>query len=243
MDIGDNANLILIVLCLYFAAIVGIGIYDSRRAQSSEDFILASHSLTTPFVTGSVVATWLGGAIILGGATEAYVGGFQAIVWDPWSPVITLLLSGFLLVSVFRKSRFVTAIDFYSARFDASIGMAGLVIHVLAYISWMSAQFLSLGVIISLVTGMAAVPATLLGASIILAISLTGGLWALSRSDMLAFIMLTIVLLAVVPYALGSVGGIGAFIEKAGTQNGTPPFALFYTNELSASGKPTGFNG
>lgn len=243
MDIGDSASLILATLSVYFIAIVGLGLFYSRRSKSSEDFILASHSLSTPFVTGSVVATWLGGAVVLGGATEAYVGGFQAIVWDPWAPVITLLISGFFLVSVFRKSRFVTAIDFYSARFDASVGMAGLVVQILSYVSWVSAQFLSLGVIIGLVTGLAVVPATLLGAAIILAISLTGGLWALSRSDMLAFIMLTIVLLAVIPYSLGSVGGLAAFIDKAGTQSGVPPFALFYTSEPTTSGEPTGFAG
>ena len=72
MYIEDSANLILVTLCLYFLTIVGLGIYYSRRAKSTDDFILASHSLSTPFVTGSVVATWLGGAVILGGATEAF---------------------------------------------------------------------------------------------------------------------------------------------------------------------------
>jgi len=243
MYIGDSANLILVTLCLYFLTIVGLGIYYSRRAKSTDDFILASHSLSTPFVTGSVVATWLGGAVILGGATEAFVGGFQAIVWDPWSPVITLLLSGFLLVSIFRKSRFVTAIDFYNARFDTSVGMTGLVIAMLAYVSWVSAQLLSLGVIIGLVTGLGDVASTLMGAAIILAISLTGGLWALSRSDMLAFIVLTFVLLAVLPFAFDAVGGPVAFVDKAGNLEGTPPFSLFYTHEHTTGGEPAGFAG
>ena len=75
------------------------------------------------------------------------------------------------------------------------VGAAGLTISVLANISWLSAQLLSLGVIIRLVTGLATVPSTLLGAAVILTISLTGGLWALSRSDMLAFIIMTFVLL------------------------------------------------
>jgi solute:Na+ symporter, SSS family len=243
MNIDQSANLILATMCLYFTAIIGLGIFYSRRAKSTDDFILAGHSLSTPFVTGSVVATWLGGAVIIGGASEAFVGGFQAIVWDPWSPVITLLLSGFLLVSIFRKSRFVTAIDFYNARFDTSVGMAGLVVALVAYVSWISAQFLSLGVIIGVVTGLGDLAATLLGAAIILAISLTGGLWALSRSDMLAFIILTFVLLTILPFALDAVGGPMAFVEKAGNLEGKPPFSLFYTEELTSSGEKTGFAG
>ena len=243
MDIGDNSNPVLIALGLYVATIIGLGIFYSRRNASTEDFILAGQSLSTPMVCGSVVATWLGGAVVIGGAREAYTGGFQAIVWDPWSPVLTLLFCGFFMVAVFRRSRFTTAIDFYNARFDTRIGMCGLVIHMLAYVSWISAQLLSLGVIIVVVTGMTMVPATLLGACIILTISLTGGLWALSRSDMLAFIILTIVLLTVLPYSLSVVGGPAAFIEKAGTLDGTPPFSLFYTNELNMDGEPTGFAG
>ncbi|MFT7459078.1 MAG: SSS family solute:Na+ symporter [Planctomycetota bacterium] len=243
MDIAASSNLILGSLSLYFLTIISIGVFYSRKAKSSDDFILASHSLSTPFVTGSVVATWLGGAVILGGAKEAFVGGFQAIVWDPWSPVLTLLFCGFLMVGIFRKSKFMTAIDYYNARFNSKIGVAALIISMLAYVSWVSAQLLSLGVIIRLVTGLGDVPATLLGAAVILTISLTGGLWALSRSDMLAFIIMTFVLLMVLPYALSAVGGPLAFIENAGNLDGAPPFSLFYTRALTTAGEPAGFSG
>ncbi|MEO0421314.1 MAG: hypothetical protein AAF184_03190 [Pseudomonadota bacterium] len=243
MDIADHASLVLIALGLYVATVVGLGLYYARRAGSTEDFILAGHSLSAPFVCGSVVATWLGGAVVIGSAREAYVGGFQAIVWDPWSPMLTLLFCGFFMVAVFRRSRFTTAIDFYNARFDKRIGMCGLFVHVLSYLAWISAQLLSLGVIIALVTGLSTVPATLLGAVVILSICLTGGLWALSRSDMVAFVILTAVLLIVLPYALSAVGGISGFIEQAATADGTPPFSLFYTSAPNAAGEPSGFAG
>jgi SSS family solute:Na+ symporter len=243
MNIETNSSLILGVLSVYFLGIIALGIFYSRKAKSSEDFILASHSLSTSFVTGSVVATWLGGAVILGGATEAFVGGLQAVIWDPFSPVLTLLISGFLFVSIFRRSRFMTSIDFYNARFDRRIGMAGLTVSFFAYISWIAAQLLSLGIIISVVSGLDTVSATLIGAGVILGISLTGGLWALSRSDMLAFVILTFVLLMVVPYAFEAVGGLAAFVEKAGNVDGVPPFSLFYTNELTSEGEPAGFYG
>jgi Na+/proline symporter len=243
MDAGQGANFSLYALVVYFAVVVCIGIFYSRRNDSTEDFILAGHSLSTPFVTGSVVATWLGGAVVLGGAREAYLGGFQAIVWDPWSPVITLLLCGFFFVGMFRRSRQVTAIDFYRSRYNTGVGMVNMVVAILAYISWLSAQFLSLGVLISLASGLDNVTATIVGAGIILAISGTGGLWALSRSDMLAFIILTFVLLAILPFAFAAVGGIGAFVENAGTFDGAQPFSLFYTTELNEQGEPTGFSG
>ena len=145
MDISENSQLILFILSVYFLAVIGLGVYYSRRAHSTEDFILAGHSLTTPFVTGSVVATWMGGAVIIGGATEAFVGGFQAIVWDPWSPVLTLLIVGFFFVGIFRRSRFTTAIDFYNARYSKRIGMTSMAVGMIAYISWISAQLLAHG--------------------------------------------------------------------------------------------------
>ena len=243
MEVSENSPLILFILSVYFLIVVGLGIYYARRSSSTEDFILAGHSLTTPFVAGSVVATWMGGAVILGGATEAFVGGFQAIVWDPWSPVLTLLIVGFFFVGVFRRSRFTTAIDFYNARFSKSIGMTSMAIGMIAYISWISAQLLSLGLIIKIVTGLDTMTATFIGSALILSVALIGGLWALSRSDMLAFIILSLVLLLVLPYSLQAVGGLSAFIENAGTRDGAPPFSLFYTSDPNISGEQHGFAG
>lgn len=243
MEIAESSVFVLPALSLYFLCVIGFGMFYSRRATSTDDFILAHHSLSTPFVTGSVVATWLGGAVIIGGAREAYVGGFQAIVWDPWSPMLTLLFCGFLMVGIFRRSRFVTAIDYYKVRYGKGIAMVCLGVSMLAYVSWISAQFLSLGVIIRMVTGWGEVQATLAGAAVILTISLTGGLWALSRSDMLAFVIITLALALILPYALDAVGGPVAFVENAATQDGVPPFSLFYTSELTTAGEPTGFYG
>ena len=243
MPIQESNPLILLILLGYFLTIVALGIYYSRRSKSTEDFILAGHSLTTPFVTGSVVATWLGGAVILGGATEAFVGGFQAIVWDPWSPFLTLLIVGFLFVGVFRRSRFTTSVDFYNARYSKGIGLTSMAVGMIAYISWISAQLLSLGIIISIVTGVDTMIATLMGSALILGVALIGGLWALSRSDMLAFIILSLVLLIILPYSLNAVGGITAFVENAGAVDGAPPFSLFYTNELNTNGQSHGFAG
>ena len=243
MEVSENSPLILFFLSVYFLVLAGLGIYYARRSSSTEDFILAGHSLTTPFVAGSVVATWMGGAVILGGATEAFVGGFQAIVWDPWSPVLTLLIVGFFFVGIFRRSRFTTAIDFYNARFNRRIGMTSMAIGMIAYISWISAQLLSLGLIIKVVTGLDTITATFIGSALILSVALIGGLWALSRSDMLAFIILSLVLLLVLPYSLHAVGGLTAFIENAGTRDGAPPFSLFYTSDPNMSGEPHGFAG
>ncbi len=78
METGAESVYILAALGVYVAIIIGLGVYYARRTDTTEDFILAGHSLSTPFVCGSVVATWLGGAVVIGGATEAYVGGLKS---------------------------------------------------------------------------------------------------------------------------------------------------------------------
>jgi Na+/proline symporter len=60
---------------------------------------------------------------------------------------------------------------------------------------------------------------------------------------MLAFIILSFVLLVILPYALGAVGGTASFVANAGNADGVPPFSLFYTDEPNAAGEPTGFYG
>ena len=57
----------LLVLAAYFAVSLYIGWSVSRRAQGAEQFLLAGRRLTLPLFVGSLVATWYGGILGVGG--------------------------------------------------------------------------------------------------------------------------------------------------------------------------------
>src|SRR5271155_5449311 len=71
-----------------------IGLYASKKASTNTDYFLAGRSLGIPEVTFTLVATQLGGALLLGTAAKAYSIGLYGIFY-------TLGISiGFLLLGL-----------------------------------------------------------------------------------------------------------------------------------------------
>jgi Na+/proline symporter len=189
----------------------------------------------------SVVATWIGAAVILGGATEVYEYGFQGIVWDPFAPALTLLLAGFFFVKRLRRTKYVTVGDYYISRYGKRMAMIFSIAQAVTGIAWLAAQFKSFGVLIHMTTGFDAQIATVIGAAVILFVSMSGGLWALSRTDMISFIIITICLIFMLPYTFNAVGGFSAFLEGAGNLEELPQWSLFYSSATDGAGDTFGF--
>lgn len=241
INVFDLSGLILLCVGLFLAVAVGIGWFYRGKINSSEDFAAAGRTLTWPFIMASVVATWIGAAVILGGATEVYKYGFQGIVWDPFAPFLTLLVAGIFFVKRLRRTKFVTVGDYYRYRYGQKMAMIFSTVQALTGVAWVAAQFKSFGVIIHMTTGFDQTIATVIGASVILFVAMAGGLYALSRTDMISFIIITLSLILMLPFAFSAVGGVGAFLEGAGNVEELPQWSLFYNFTKDSAGDVHGF--
>ena len=71
----------------YFVLMVGIGIYFVKWTKTQEDFIVARRSLPGIVVAGTLLATWMGSGVVVGGQNSlAYQHG-------PWVAIIFGLAS------------------------------------------------------------------------------------------------------------------------------------------------------
>jgi len=240
IDVFETSGLILLCIGLFLSAAVVIGLFYKKKIDATEDFAAAGRSLTWPFIMASVVATWIGAAVILGGASEVYEYGFQGIVWDPFAPFLTLIIAGLFFVKRLRRTKYVTVGDYYTSRYGKKMAMIFSTIQGVTGLAWVAAQFKSFGVIIHITTGFDQNMATIIGAAVILFVSMAGGLWALSRTDMISFIIITLSLLFMLPYAFSTVGGIKEFFEGAGNLEELPQWSLFY-NSGTTDGETHGF--
>ncbi len=240
IEIFESSGLILTFVGLFLIIAVGIGLYYRNRIDDTEDFAAAGRSLTWPYVMASVVATWIGAAVIIGGATEVYEYGFQGIIWDPFAPCLTLIIAGLFFVKRLRKTKHITVGDYYDSRYGVKMGTIFSVIQATTGIAWVAAQFKSFGVLIHMTTGFDANIATVVGAVVILFVAMAGGLWALSRTDMLAFIVISLSLILMVPYTLSAVGGFENFFANAGNTEELPQWSLFYNFGHDSEGSPYG---
>ena len=240
VEIFSTSGLILAFVGLFLVAAIGIGLFYRKRINATEDFAAAGRSLTWPYVMASVVATWIGAAVILGGATEVYEYGFQGIIWDPFAPFLTLVLAGLVFVRRLRKTKYVTVGDYYNSRYGKNMATIFSTVQALTGIAWVAAQFKSFGVLLEMTTGLNHNLATIIGAVVILFVAMAGGLWALSRTDMIAFIVITLSLIIMVPYTFNAVGGISQFIANAGNLEELPQWSLFFSARVDSAGDTYG---
>jgi len=71
----------LLIIIAYFLAIIGIGVWSRRRVGSRDGFFVASHGGTTLLITGSLLATCVGGSVTVGMAGLGYGQGLTGAWW------------------------------------------------------------------------------------------------------------------------------------------------------------------
>jgi SSS family solute:Na+ symporter len=70
--------LLLAFIITYLILTVLVGIWASRRVQTSGDFLLAGRSLPIAISSAALFATWFGSETVFGASSEFIQGGLYA---------------------------------------------------------------------------------------------------------------------------------------------------------------------
>ncbi|MCZ6642784.1 MAG: sodium:solute symporter family protein, partial [Gammaproteobacteria bacterium] len=60
-------TIIFIGVAIYIAMMVTVGIYASKKTHTATEFIVAGRSLPIWLLTTTIIATWFGGGMLIGG--------------------------------------------------------------------------------------------------------------------------------------------------------------------------------
>ena len=83
--------IILSGVAIYMLAMLAVGYLASKRTHSVAEFMVAGRGLPVWLCSITVIATWFGGAMMLGGAGAAYDEGMMGVIEDPWGGALALL--------------------------------------------------------------------------------------------------------------------------------------------------------
>ncbi len=113
-----------IVLAVYFALLVGTGIWLSRRQSGTEDYFLARRSMPAWAVSISVLATSLSAATFLGAPQDAYDGNLAYL-----SAAIGTIIAAFVVarffIPAFYRHNVTTVYELLEVRFGPGAKLAG----------------------------------------------------------------------------------------------------------------------
>ena len=206
----SNETTIIIGVSLYMVLMIGVGIYASGRNHSVSDFMLAGRSMPIWLCSMTVMATWFGGAMMLGGAGAAYDDGMMGVIEDPWGGALALLLIGLFFARMFRRLRMTTVVDFMEQRFGKTASYGIVITTLFSNTVWVGAMLVAFGVVFESLTSIPLEAGIIGGAIVIFIYTAIGGMWAVAMTDFVQMLIIMIGLLVLLVVVLIDVGGWGA---------------------------------
>jgi SSS family transporter len=203
----DLQNSLLIGIGIYVVAMIGIGVYAARGAESVTDFIVAGRRLPLWLCSVSVFATWFGSGIMMGAATSAYDRDFLAMIAEPFGSALALLLTGLFFARVYRRTRRLTWVEFFEARYGRFAGVFGALADIASAVIWLGGVLFTFGVLVESLTDVSMQAGIIGGLVVIVVYTMIGGMLAVALTDFVQMIVLVIGLVVLLFVVLGDVGG------------------------------------
>ncbi|TDT40882.1 SSS family solute:Na+ symporter [Streptomyces sp. BK208] len=207
-----------IVIVVYLAGMLAMGWWGMRRAKSKSEFLVAGRRLGPAMYSGTMAAIVLGGASTIGGVGLGYQYGLSGA----WM-VVTIGL-GILALSVFFSARIArlkvyTVSEMLDLRYGGRAGVISGVVMWAYTLMLAVTSTIAYATIFDVLFDVNRTLAIVLGGSIVVAYSTLGGMWSITLTDMVQFVVKTIgVLLLLLPVAVVKAGGFGAMKAQLPTE-------------------------
>ncbi|MFI6460526.1 sodium:solute symporter [Streptomyces sp. NPDC050528] len=202
------------VMAAYLLGIIGVGWWGRKRAASKSDFLVAGRRLGPLMYTGTMAAVVLGGASTIGGVRLGYTYGISG------AAMVFAIGLGLLALSVFFSARIArlkvyTVAEMLSLRYgDTAAVISGVVmwIYTLMLVVTSTIAYASVFDVLFDVPRWVAI---VIGGTIVVGYSALGGMWSITLTDMVQFVVKSLgVLVLLLPIAVVRAGGFSEMADK-----------------------------
>ena len=201
-----------IVIVLYLFVLMGVAIYKSRIVKTQDDFMVAGRSVSTWYLVGTLVATWIGSGSLFGGAGLAFRVGFSQL-WMSAGAWVGILVVYFLAGKVRRIAQY-SVPDILERRYNKWARLLGSTAVIIAYMSIAGYQFRGGGRLLNVVTGIEPFWGALITCGAIVLFTLLAGMVSIVAIDVFNGLLMLFGVALAVPLMLGMVGGLNEVISS-----------------------------
>jgi len=204
----------LLLLTLFSALMLGIGMASVRRSRSYDDFVVAGRSQGTFPVTFSILATCVGASATVGLMDQAAAGGFPYF-WFLGAAGVGLAVQALTVAGPIRDSDVRTFGELVRRQFGPGVQRAVSILIALGWIAIVAAQFKAAGSLVDSLLGnrLGAGVGVVLAALLIVGYTLPGGQQAVIRTDVVQFAMVGVGLLGVLLFLVVQAPGAWGAVE------------------------------
>jgi solute:Na+ symporter, SSS family len=205
------ATLDLLVLAAYMAGMVAVGFWTQRKAVNQEEFLVAGRSVGPVLYSGTLAAIIIGGGATVGGVKLGYTYGLSGM-WLVSMYGVGMIVMGLVLVPRILKLKLYTIPEILQRRYGVAVRVAGGVVMGCYDFMIVVVSILAVGAVTEVIVGIPRTPTILLCSAVMIAYSVLGGMWALTVTDIVQFIIKTVgFLMILLPAAILRAGGLDQF--------------------------------
>jgi SSS family solute:Na+ symporter len=197
----------LLIIVVYFLAIIGVGLWSRRRAGSRDGFFVANRQGTLLLITGSLLATALGGSVTVGMAGLGFERGLTGAWWLLVGSVGLVILGAFLAKKV-RASALYTLPELVEKQYDGRVGLAASILIVIAWTGVVAGQIVAAGKVLSIL-GIGSLPFWMVVfTAVFVTYAILGGQYSIIRTDVFQAVILCAGIFLALALVFPSVGGL-----------------------------------
>jgi SSS family solute:Na+ symporter len=203
----------LVIIILYSAAQIALGLWISRRVRGSKDFFVAGRSLGPGLLFATFLAANIGGGSTIGATGLGYRNGLAAWWWVGSAAIGSVLLAFWVGPRVRRIAEahdLRTVGDLLEWRYDGRVRAVIALLLWLGTIAILAGQLIGTAWVLNVVIGIPKIAGCIIGAVVVTVYFAAGGL---KSSAIVNVVQLTVKVLGFVialPLVLRAAGGFSA---------------------------------
>ena len=216
--------MIFMVMVIYLAAMLLIGAWFSKQGSgdTADDFFIGGRGLG-PLVTAmSAEASDMSSYLLMGLPGLAYFAGIAEVGWTAIGLAVGTYLIFLFVARILRRYcaeiGAITIPEFFSKRYadkKNQLSLIAAVIILVFFIPYTASGFKAVGTLFNSLFGIEYHIAMMIGAIIIIGYTVMGGFMAVSTTDLIQSIFMTVALLIIVLFGISQAGGTGAVFHNA----------------------------
>ena len=214
---------IIIAIAVYLIAMVFVGVAYSRASKGGTDsFYLGGRQLGPVVTAMSAEASDMSSWLLMGLPGVAYFTGIADAAWTAIGLALGTYLNFLLVAKRLRiysaEINAITVPEFFSKRFKDDkkvlLGISALIILIF-FIPYTASGFAAIGKLFNSLFGFDYMISMLIGAAVVILYTIMGGFLAVSTTDLIQSIVMTIALIVVLGFGIEVAGGWGAVTDNA----------------------------
>jgi len=202
------------VVVIYLAAMLLLGWYGMRRAKTHEDYLVAGRNLGPGLYMGTMAATVLGGASTVGTVKLGYTYGLSGF-WLCGALGLGIIVLNRVLAKPLLKLRIFTVTQILERRFSTGAKHVSALVMMAYALMLAATSVIAIGTVMEVLFELPFWVAVVVGGGVVAVYSALGGMWSLTLTDIVQFVIKTVGLMFVLlPICLMRVGGWDELVAR-----------------------------